>query len=234
MPTLAPNARGKLSSCKGPAQPRGTGFAEQAAIQYFVFSSLFNVWPQAKPCSEYRTGAFLTGFLTGSPRAVAGHFTSTFIVMPPHLPNWKLRNREIRISSSCASEHLHEDPQGPGFLGHFTYSKHKSCWCPLWLCTTVQIPGSYLGKKQCEEQTVWGLPQQAGLKGAADSSQEWRKFSKVVHCSICLPSNFCHKWAQVLQKPLPSLPSPQLTTSEGAGTHRSEARADVCSLGEVP
>lgn len=147
---------------QGPAQPRGTVFAEQAAIQYFVFSSLFNVWPQAKPCSEYRTGAFLTGFLTGSPRAVAGQFTSTFVVIHPHFPNWKLRNREIRISLSCPSEHFCEDPQRPVFLGHFTCSEHKSCWCPLCQCTTststVQIPGSYLGKDQCEEQTVWGLP----------------------------------------------------------------------------
>lgn len=96
---------------QGPAQPRGTEFAEQAAIQYFVFSSLFNVWPQAKPCSEYRTGAFLTGFLTGSLRAGAGQFTSTFIVMHPHFPNGKLRNGEIRIASSYPSEHFHEDPQ---------------------------------------------------------------------------------------------------------------------------
>lgn len=71
------------------------------------------------------------------------------------LSKWKLRNRDIRIASSCPSEQLCEDPQGPGFLGHFTCSKHKSCWCPLWLCTTsisaAQIPGSYLGKNQCEE-----------------------------------------------------------------------------------
>lgn len=52
-----------------PAWPRGTESAEQAAIHYFVSSSLFNVWPQAKPCSEYRTGGFLTGFTTVSPRA---------------------------------------------------------------------------------------------------------------------------------------------------------------------
>lgn len=141
---------------QGPVQPRGTGFAEQAAIQYFVFSSLFNVWPQAKPCSEYRTGAFLTGSLTGSLRAVAGQFTSTFIVMHPYFPNWKLRNRETRIAPSCPSEHFHEDPQGLCFLGHFACSKHKLCWWPPWLCTTsiptVQIPGSYLGKDQCEQQ----------------------------------------------------------------------------------
>lgn len=83
----SPKCQGKTVLMQGPARPRGTGFAEQAAIQYFVFSSLFNVWPQAKPCSEYRTGAFLTGFSTGSPRAVAGQFTSTFIVMHPHFPN---------------------------------------------------------------------------------------------------------------------------------------------------
>lgn len=42
-----------------------------------------------------------------------------------------------------------------------------------------------------------------------------------IHRPICLPSNFCNKWAKVLHKPLPSLPSPQLTTSKGAGTdHR--------------
>lgn len=143
---------------QGPARPRGTEFAEQAAIQYFVFSSLFNVWPQAKPCSEYRTGAFLTGFLTGSLRAGAGQFTSPFIVMHPHFPNGKLRNGGIRIASSYPSEH---SPR-TRFLGHTACSKHKPCWCPPWLCTTststVQIPGSYLGKDQCEEQTVWGLP----------------------------------------------------------------------------
>lgn len=138
---------------QGPAQPRGTGFAEQAAIQYFVFSALFNAWPQAKPCSEYRTGAFLTGFSTGSLRAAAGQFT--FIVKHPHFSNWKLRNREIRIASLCPPEHFHEDPQGPGFLGYFTCSRHKPCWCPLWLCTTntstVQIPGSCLGNNLHEE-----------------------------------------------------------------------------------
>lgn len=67
-------AVGKLPHCihsfmQHPAWPRGTEFAEQAAIQFFVFSSLFNVWPQAKPCSEYRTGGFLTDFTTASPRA---------------------------------------------------------------------------------------------------------------------------------------------------------------------
>lgn len=183
---------------QGPAWPRGTGFAEQAAIQYFVFSSLFNAWPQAKPCSEYRTGAFLTGFSTGSPRAVARQFTSTFIVKHPHFPNWKL-NREIGIASSCPSEQLCEDPQGPGFLGHFTCSKHKSCWCLLWLCTTsisaAQTRGSYPGKK-----SVWGIdslgspitrwPERDLLTGhwAADSSQEWSKFSNVVFIApfVCL------------------------------------------------
>lgn len=77
---LSPDVRslvlavGKLPHCihslmQHPAWPRGTEFAEQAAIQFFVFSSLFSVWPQAKPCSEYRTGGFLTGFTTVSPRA---------------------------------------------------------------------------------------------------------------------------------------------------------------------
>lgn len=153
---LAPSAKRKLphlmySLMQGPAQPRGTGFAEQAAIQYFVLSSLFKAWPQAKPCSEYRTGGFLTGFSTGSPRAAARQFTSMFIVKHPHFPNWKLRNGEIGVAASHPPRCLYEDPQEPGFLGHFPYSKHNCCWCPLQLCiistSAAQIPGSYAGKK---------------------------------------------------------------------------------------
>lgn len=107
----SPSAKGILlhlvhSLTLGPVRPRGTMFAEQAAIQYFVFSSLFNVWPQAKPCSEYRTSGFLTGFLTGSLKAVARQLTSTFIAEHPCFPNHKLkkqRNQSHSFSSLWAS-----------------------------------------------------------------------------------------------------------------------------------
>lgn len=161
------------------------------------------------------------------------------------LSNWKLRNRDIRIASSCPSEQLCEDPQGPGFLGHFTCSKHKSCWCPLWLCTSsisaAQIPGSYLGKISVRNRQFGVSHNKLAWKGLAGwtvGSWQQPRVKQVlqcgIHCSICLPSNFCYKWAKVLQKPLPSLHSTQLITSKRAGTHRSETKADVCSLGEVP
>lgn len=160
-----PSAGGKLphlihSLTQGPARPRGTTFAEQAAIQYFVFSSLFNAWPQAKPCSEYRTGGFLTGFSTGSLRAAAGQFTSMFIVKHPHLPNQKLRKKEVSVAASCPSECRYKGPEGPGFLGHFTNSKHNSHWWPLQLCiistSTAQTPGSYLGKNHNTKNRLIG------------------------------------------------------------------------------
>lgn len=235
---LVPSAKGKLphlihSLTQGPAQPRGTGFAEQAAIQYFVFPSLFNTWPQAKPCSEYRTGGFLAGFSTGSSRAAARQFTSTFTVKHPCLPNWKLRNREIRVAGSHSSECLYEDPQGSGFLGHFKCSKHSSHWCPLWLCSLVPRLMSW------KKITIWGIDylgvsyDRLDWKGLAECTQDcWqgpevkRVLQCAIHCSICLPSNFCDKWANTLQKPSPSLPSPQLTTSEGAHAHRSDTKAD--------
>lgn len=197
-----PSAGGKLphlvhSLTQGPAQPRGTRFAEQAAIQYFVFSSLFNVWPQAKPCSEYRTGGSLTGFLTGSPRSAARQFTSIFIVKHPHLPNQKLRKREISVAASCPLEYLYEGPKGPGFLGHFTNSKCNSHRWPLQLCiistSTAQTPGSYLGKNHnTRNRLIGGLLWQAKedlltVDRAADRGQEWSEFSNVLFAApfIC-------------------------------------------------
>lgn len=90
------------------------------------------------------------------------------------------------------------------------------------------------------EKTVWGTDILGSPKTSWPERGSWQQprvkqvLQSGIHCSMCLPSNFCHKWAKVLQKPLLFLPSPQLTTSEGAGTHRSETRTDVCSLGEVP
>lgn len=230
---------------QGPAQPRGTVFAEQAAIQYFVFSSLFNLWPQAKPCSEYRTGAFLTGFSTGSPRAVAGQFTSIFVVIHPHFPNWKLRNREIRISFSCPSEHFVKTPKDLFFWATLRVLITGPAGAPSGYAPPAlpqsRSQGHILEKISMRNRQFGISHKKLAWKGLADwtpGSWQQPRVKKVlqsgIHCSICLPSNFCHEWAKVLQKPLPSLPSPHLTTSKGAVTHRSETKTDVCSLGEVP
>lgn len=185
-----PSAKGKLphvihSLTQGPAQPRGTGFAEQAAIQYFVFSSLFNVWPQAKPCSEYRTGGFLPGFSRGSPRAAARQLTSTFVVKHPRFPNWKLMNREIRVAASRPFECL-QTPKGLVFWATLHVQSTTPTGEPLWLriisTSKAQIPGSVLGgkKSQYEEYTMCGFPITSQSKRyllnahrAADKGQEF-------------------------------------------------------------
>lgn len=102
---------------QGPAQPRGTGFAEQAAIQYFVFCSLFNVWPQAKPCSEYRTGAFLTAFLTGSPRAVTRQLTSLVYCQASLLSKTEAKEQENQSCSFLSLQVPLQRPPGAWFSG---------------------------------------------------------------------------------------------------------------------
>lgn len=158
----ASRAKGKLphvthSLTQGPAWPRGTGFAEQAAIQYFVFSPLFNMWPQAKPCSEYRTGGFLPGFSRGSPRAAARQLTSTFVVRRPRFPNWKLMNREIRAAASRPSECL-QTPKGLVFWATLhvqsTVPAGAPCGCASSALAQLRSQAHFLREKSHNTRTI--------------------------------------------------------------------------------
>lgn len=159
---LVPSAKGKLphvthSLTQGPARTRGTGFAEQAAIQYFVFSPLFNVWPQAKPCSEYRTGGFLPGFSRGSPRAAARQLTGTFVVKHPRFPNWKLMNREIRAAASHPSECL-QTPKGLVFWATLhvqsTIPAGAPCGCAPSALPQLRSQARFLGEKSHNARNI--------------------------------------------------------------------------------